>query len=224
MKANITENERFFSKVSHDLRGAFTSILGFSDLLCDPGEKLSEKEIKEFSERIGNQSKESYELLINFINWLKLENYGYGLTNEKIDLLDIMYELKSHHKNVLSYKNVNIDLEIGELDYAVMDYEILHAILNNILIFFIKSCNKNSVLTFKTVGNSDRSISIDIHASCRKDSEFLQNIDLRDLNNELSFPIIFAIKFTEQCGGKFNFNFSNDGQAAINLVLPKSNL
>lgn len=221
MKENITENERFFSKVSHDLRGSFTSILGFSDILCDPNENLSEKDIQEFSKRIGNQSKESYELLVNFINWLKLENYDYGLSAEKIDLLDIIYELKNYHKSMLSRKNVSLELEIGELDYAFMDYEILYSILNNIMMFLTKTCNKDSVLLFKTVGNSDNSISIDINASCKKDADLLQNIDLRDLNNELSFPIIFAIKFSEQCGGKFNFNFSNEGEAAINVVLPK---
>lgn len=221
MKDNITEKERFFSKVSHDLRGSFTSILGFSDILCDPKEKLSETEIHEFSKRIGNQSKESYELLVNFINWLKLENYDYGLTNEKLDLLDIMYELKSYHKKVLSKKSVTVEIKMSELDYVFMDYEILYSILNNILLFLIKSCNNNSVLTFKTIGNSDKSIRIDIYASCRRDSEFLHNIDLRNLNNQLSFPIIFAIKFTEQCGGKFNFNFSADGNASIKLVLPK---
>lgn len=221
MKENITEKERFFSKVSHDLRGSFTSILGFSDILCDPKENLSEKEIQEFSKRIGNQSKESYELLVNFINWLKLENYDYGLTNEKLDLLDIMYELKSYHKKVLSTKKVTVEIKMSELDYIFMDYEIIYSILNNILLFLIKSCNNNSAITFKTIGNNDKSISIDIYASCRKDTQFLNNIDLRNLNNDLSFPIIFAIKFTEQCGGKFNFNFSSDGNTSINLVLPK---
>jgi len=72
---NILEHDQFFSKISHDLRGSFTSILGFSDILNDPTEELGKEEIKEFVFRISKQSHEAFELLVNFVNWLKLENF-----------------------------------------------------------------------------------------------------------------------------------------------------
>ena len=38
MSDNLSVKEKFFSKISHDLRGSFTSILRFSDILNDPNE------------------------------------------------------------------------------------------------------------------------------------------------------------------------------------------
>lgn len=45
----LSERDQFFSKLSHDLRGSFTSILGFSDILNDPNEKLTYEEITEYA-------------------------------------------------------------------------------------------------------------------------------------------------------------------------------
>ena len=53
MKEVKSEKERFFSKISHDLRGSFTSILGFSDIMNDPNEHITEEETKDFAMRIG---------------------------------------------------------------------------------------------------------------------------------------------------------------------------
>jgi len=221
MKEKFSENERFFSKVSHDLRGSFTSILGFSDILNDPTENLTDNEVSEFAERIGKQSRDSFDLLVNFINWLKLETYDYGLTNEKIGLFDILNEIKILHQKELKSKNVKMNIEIEETDFVIMDHEIILSILNNIFLFLIKSCSENSQLMVNRVSNKLGDLTLELSANySNKEASFLQNIDLRDLNNELSFPIIFAIKFIERSGGKFNFSFDRGNNLLITLKIP----
>jgi K+-sensing histidine kinase KdpD len=221
MKENISEKDQFFSKVSHDLRGNFTSILGFSDIINDPSEVLSPEELDEFVRRIGTQSRDTYDLLVNFVNWLKLEHFAYGLTNEKIELLDALYEVKSFHHKRLLEKNIEIDFHISESDYVFMDYEILNSILNNLFVFLIKICLPNSTIKITSENLLSNNKTIIIRAiSSNQDSSFLQNIDLKDLNNEISFPLIFAIKFTELCGGLFTFNFSETKDLAIEINLP----
>ncbi len=222
MKEVKSNKEQFFSKISHDLRGSFTSILGFSDIINDPDENLTEQEIKDFVHRIGKQSHESFNLLVNFVNWLKLENYDYGLVNEKLQVLDSLIEIKSNQiKGILS-KNLKINFNVDENEFVFMDYEILSAILNNIFIFLIKICCENSIISFKTVDANDKFLTIDILADCKgQEYTLLQNIDLRDLGNELSFPIVFAIKFVEQSGGMFNFSVDDKSNLFISIKLPK---
>ena len=222
MKEVKSNKEQFFSKISHDLRGSFTSILGFSDIINDPDENLTEHEIKDFVSRIGKQSHESFNLLVNFVNWLKLENYDYGLVNEKLQVLDSLIEIKSNQiKGILS-KNLKINFNVDENEFVFMDYEILSAILNNIFIFLIKICCENSIISFKTVDANDKFLTIDILADCKgQEYTLLQNIDLRDLGNELSFPIVFAIKFVEQSGGMFNFSVDDKSNLFISIKLPK---
>jgi two-component system, sensor histidine kinase and response regulator len=222
MKDSISENEQFFSKVSHDLRGSFTSILGFSDILSDPSEKLNSEEISEFTKRISKQSHDTFELLVNFVNWLKLENYSFGITKEKIELYEVFLDIKNQLQKKLSKKNVTINIDINDSEIALMDYEIFHSIINNIFIFLIKVCNENSKINVNSIRRNSKFSCLEISTSCNNnDSSFLQNIDLRDLKNELSFSIIFAIKFIEQSGGEFDFSVDKENYLNIRLTLPK---
>ncbi|MCW8849973.1 MAG: hypothetical protein OQJ81_08350 [Melioribacteraceae bacterium] len=222
MKEVKSDKEQFFSKISHDLRGSFTSILGFSDIINDPSENLTNDEIKDFVNRIGKQSHETFNLLVNFVNWLKLENYDYGLVDEKLQILDSLIEIKSNHIKDIVSKNLKFNFNIDKNDFVLMDYEILTAILNNIFSFLIKICGNNSIITFKTIEPNEKFLTIDILADGNNvEYSLLQNIDLRDLRNELSFPIVFAIKFVEQSGGIFNFSVDDKSNLFISLKLPK---
>lgn len=222
MKEVKTDKEQFFSKISHDLRGSFTSILGFSDIINDPNENLTEQEIKDFVNRIGKQSHDTFDILVNFINWLKLENYDYGLVNEKLQILDSLIEIKSNHIKSITSKNLKLNFKVDENEFVYMNYEILSAILNNIFTFLIKICCNNSIISFKTFSANEKFLTIDILADCNgSESSMLQNIDLRDLKNELSFPIVFAIKFVEQSGGMFNFSVDDKSNLFVSIKLPK---
>lgn len=222
MKEVQTEKERFFSKISHDLRGSFTSILGFSDIMTDPTEDLTDNEKADFVNRISKQSKDTFDLLVNFINWLKLENYDYGLVNEKLEVLECLIENKSNHQKIIKAKNLTFQFDINENEFVKMDYEILSSILNNIFIFLIKLCSDNSSIVFESIPNEDKYFELSILAKCSDNEvDFLQNIDLKDLNSELSFPIIFAIKFTEQSGGKYNVFVDEKNSLHLSIKLPK---
>ena len=222
MKEAKSDKEQFFSKISHDLRGSFTSILGFSDILNDPTENLTEEEVKDFVNRIGKQSHDTFDLLVNFVNWLKLENYNYGLVNERLHILENLIEVKSNQIKSIVSKNLKLNFNVDENEFVFMDYEILTSILNNIFAFLIKISCDNSVISFKTFDANDKFLNIDILADCNgNDYSFFQNIDLRDLRNELSFPIVFAINFVEQSGGMFNFSVDNKSNLFLSLKLPK---
>ena len=222
MKEVKSDKEQFFSKISHDLRGSFTSILGFSDIINDPTENLTENEIKDFANRIGKQSHDTFDLLVNFVNWLKLENYNYGLTSEKLQILDSLLETKSNHIKNISDKNLSYKFNVDRDEFVMMDYEIFSSILNNIFSFLtIISCN-NSEISFQTLNTEKRFLTIDILADYNgEEYSILQNIDLRELKHELSFPIIFAIKFVELSGGVFNFSHDDKNNLLISIKLPK---
>lgn len=222
MNDNIPEEEKFFSKVSHDLRGAFTSILGFSDILNDPTESLTKEEMGDFVTRIGNQSHDTFELLVNFINWLKLEKYDYGLDKELVEVLEILLDVKELNNRKLNEKNVNLIIDVKKNLNIEINYEILYSIFNNILIFLLKTCDENSNIEISGNDNSQNYVALEIFTNIgNKNNSLLQNIDLRDLKNEISFPIIFAIKFTELSKGKFNFSLNQDGVFNISLMFPK---
>ncbi len=218
----LSERDQFFSKLSHDLRGSFTSILGFSDILNDPNEKLTYEEITEYVSRIGSQTRESYELLLNFINWLKLDTYNYGLTKENLNLLDLILQTKNFYKRICIEKKIEIKTDISDTQSLLIDYEIANSIFNNIFLFLSRISKSNSVISIKSITtefNDIAAIEFTTNFS-EEDFSYLNNLKLEKLNSDVSFPIVFAIKFTELSGGVLNFFQDLDNTLKIVLHLP----
>ncbi|MBK7980715.1 MAG: HAMP domain-containing histidine kinase [Ignavibacteriae bacterium] len=218
----LSERDQFFSKLSHDLRGSFTSILGFSDILNDPNEKLTYEEITEYVSRIGSQTRESYELLLNFINWLKLDTYNYGLTKENLNLLDLILQTKNFYKRICIEKKIEIKTDISDTQSLLIDYEIANSIFNNIFLFLSRISKSNSVISIKSIATEfDDIAAIEFTTNfSEEDFSYLNNLKLEKLNSDVSFPIVFAIKFTELSGGDLNFFQDLDNTLKIVLHLP----
>jgi len=149
MENNKLSKEQFFSKISHDLRGSFTSILGFSDILNDPNENLTNEEMDEFVKRIGIQTKESFDLLVNFINWLKLDSFRYGLTKEDIDLTEMILNIQNLNRKLISEKNIKIINNCHASTFVTIDFEILHSIINNTFSYLINIAEVDTVLIWR---------------------------------------------------------------------------
>ncbi len=222
MKEELTDRDQFFSKISHDLRGSFTSMLGFSDILNDPNEKLTFEEINEFVSRIGNQTRESYELLLNFINWLKLDTYNYSLVKEKINPLDLLSQTKVFYKRIFSGKKIEVEISVKENENIFIDYEIANSIFNNIFLFLNQITQPDNTIFIKSEHlDNTKSVLIEFVTKCKeKDLSYLQGIKLEKLTGEISYPIIFAIKFTELSGGSFDFFQDLDNNIKLTLILP----
>lgn len=218
----LSERDQFFSKLSHDLRGSFTSILGFSDILNDPNEKLTYEEITEYVSRIGSQTRESYELLLNFINWLKLDTYNYGLTKENLNLLDLILQTKNFYKRICIEKKIEIKTDISDTQSLLIDYEIANSIFNNIFLFLSRISKSNSVISIKSITTEfDDIAAIEFTTNfSEEDFSYLNNLKLEKLNSDVSFPIVFAIKFAELSGGDLNFFQDLDNTLKIVLHLP----
>ena len=222
MKEKISEKEKFFSKISHDLRGSFTSILGFSDILNDPNETLTIDEINEFSRRIQLQSGDTFNLLVNFINWLKLGHFSYGLSIENIDFYESLLETKNNLKKMFLEKNLDIKFSLEEKETVFIDSGILNSILNNLFTFLFKMSYNKSTILVNTVNSNSENMTVEISAKYDEQNlSFLQNLNLQELNEELSLPIIFANKFCELSGGIFNLSLDKNNNFVVSLQLPK---
>lgn len=74
--------DKFFSIIAHDLRGAFNSILGFSDLLVSYSHEKDVKIMTELAANIHSSSQNAYLLLGNLLQW-SMSNIGLLSLNPK---------------------------------------------------------------------------------------------------------------------------------------------
>jgi two-component system, sensor histidine kinase and response regulator len=67
------DKDKFFSIVSHDLRGPFSSLLTGSEMLLLRLDNLTLEEIRERTQYMHNSSRAAYNLLENLLTWSKLQ-------------------------------------------------------------------------------------------------------------------------------------------------------
>jgi len=224
MKDLPNTEDKLFSKFGHDLRGAFVSILGYTELLKDPDEKITGQELIEFVNRIDFRTKEVYELLDNFLNWLKLERYNKKLLPEKNSLFDSIAEAKLSFDKVLKEKSVSIINEIKSGTYVFIDLQILQGLLKNIFRFISINITPKTSLKISFIDYPQNIIikfnfTTKIDELLRKELLSLNsnNLEVRNIPNE----ILFAKKFTELSMGKFELLIEEDSKTKIILSLPK---
>jgi signal transduction histidine kinase len=81
-KANLAlarlnaDKDRFFSIISHDLRGPFNPVLGNAQLLAASVDKLSPQDIRDMSQAIHRGAKAVFNLLNSLLTWARLQQEG----------------------------------------------------------------------------------------------------------------------------------------------------
>lgn len=130
--------DKFFSIIGHDLRGPFTSILGFSELLLEQVQKENFSNIEKIVSIIHNSSLQAMDLLSNLLEWASLQT---GKIKFNPDIININYVVDEvigllggsiQQKSIVVSKNIYPDLEI------FADYKMLSNVFRNIISNAIK--------------------------------------------------------------------------------------
>ena len=81
------DKDRFFSIISHDLRGPFTSLLGNAQFMVEMMDNLKPQDIIEMAEGIYSAGRAAYNLLDNLLTWSRMQRQG-GMEYQP-DLLEL---------------------------------------------------------------------------------------------------------------------------------------
>jgi signal transduction histidine kinase len=157
IKANLAKQEQLnqiktqaLATASHDLRGPLTSILGYTELLRDYGEMLSEDKKHQYFEHIKTAVGDMNESLEELMLISKAEEGKLVLHTEEFDVVkffaytieDLSSLTKKHHLNFIrSHDNY----------LAFLDRKILAHILNNLLNNAVKYSPKGGEITVELV-------------------------------------------------------------------------
>jgi len=135
--------DKFFSIIAHDLRSPFSAILGFSSLLKEDYDSLTDEERKEMIESIFQSGKSAFSLLENLLIWARSQTHGIEFKPENIDLSVAVIDEISLLKQQAETKQIKLITEIkfGTIVYA--DTNMLKTILRNLLSNGIKFTNEN---------------------------------------------------------------------------------
>jgi signal transduction histidine kinase len=152
--SNATK-DKLFSIIAHDLKGPFSSIMNFSEILYKKSGNLSEEKHHKFVYAIYESSHRVYDLLENLLQWSRMQTQSMGYSPEEFDIkeqIDSIYLLQRSHideKKIAFYINV----EENQMVYA--DRNMLNTIMRNLIGNAIKFTEHGSIhVTVSQQGNN----------------------------------------------------------------------
>lgn len=136
-KLNATK-DKFFSIIAHDLINPFQAIIGFADLLVSDFESFDKDELKHTIEQIKESSENAYNLLINLLEWSRLQGSRLHCNPEKINMSMLAdQEIKLLQSQALA-KDIHIRTEIGLDCLVIADKNMISTVLRNLISNAIK--------------------------------------------------------------------------------------
>ncbi len=142
--------DKLFSLISHDLRSPFNSLLGFSEILTNEYDSLTQEEIKEYLKVINETSKSLYGMTSNLLQFSRFQMGTFEFNPVKISLKRaIQKSLKMLKGNVLK-KQLNLLLDIDQDAEVLVDEDMLNSILQNLISNSIKFTKRGGEIRIYT--------------------------------------------------------------------------
>jgi signal transduction histidine kinase/tetratricopeptide (TPR) repeat protein len=138
--------DKFFSIIAHDLRNPFNALHGLTKHLMNNFDEFDSNEIKQFIEIIYNSADDQLELLENLLYWSRTQRGKIQFTPQEIDLNDIIQKNFDLVKMNAQRKKINLISDLNSKYKITADYDMIMAIIRNLISNAIKFSNKDSFI------------------------------------------------------------------------------
>jgi signal transduction histidine kinase/ligand-binding sensor domain-containing protein len=135
------QKDKFFSIVAHDLKSPFHGILGYSELLAEDYQSLTETERINFINDINNISKSAFRFLENLLEWSRIQTgrieFEPGCLNFSLEIYEVFNILIAFamQKKISLVNSVDADVIV------FADKNMLSLILRNLISNAVKFTN-----------------------------------------------------------------------------------
>ncbi|MFC2107595.1 ATP-binding protein [Bacteroidota bacterium] len=155
--------DKFFSIIAHDLRSPFNKILGFSEILMENFDDISDDDKKKYIEIINKGSSQTVWLIDNLLNWAQSQRGKMQFNPEKLNLEEFVQNSCDNFFSIAKAKNISLDLSINKEIHVSADKNMLSVILRNLISNAIKFSEKSGQISIFTKHmKSDKSIQIHV--------------------------------------------------------------
>jgi signal transduction histidine kinase len=148
--------DKFFSVISHDLRGPISSIAGISYMINESVENDNPALLHEITNYIDQTVFSLTGLLENLLNWAQNQQGKFPYHEENIDTKDIIQEVIKLFSTIALLKNIRIEMKIKSKMYILGDRNSMMMILRNLISNALKFTQKNGTVMITTSITADQ--------------------------------------------------------------------
>ncbi|MDX2195966.1 MAG: ATP-binding protein [Cytophagales bacterium] len=144
---DLNDNKnKFFSIISHDLRGPVKNIVLMSQLLNENTDAKS-YDPKKIAKMIESSSKNLSNLLDNLLKWSRIQMDKIDFRPERIEVQKLAEDIVNHLKIHAAPKSIDIVNNIPPNAYVTADLNMISTVIRNLISNAIKFTEKNGLIS-----------------------------------------------------------------------------
>lgn len=136
-KVNASK-DKFFSIIAHDLKSPFNALRGYSGIIQDSFDSLSQEQLRSMINRISLAAEEAHGLLENLLQWALIQNGELRINWEVFDAREVVQEVLDLLKINAKVKKVEFDLQLAEPLWIEADRNMVSTVFRNLIANSIK--------------------------------------------------------------------------------------
>lgn len=136
-----SEKDKFFSIIAHDLKSPFQGLIGYSQILSEEFETLTEEEKKDSIKSIFDLSKNTFDLLDNLLVWSRIQTGKMIYDPDRFNIFKELLPTIELLIHVAKKKDINIDFIIDKRIIVLADKNMLSTVVRNLISNAIKFTN-----------------------------------------------------------------------------------
>lgn len=154
-EANETK-DKFFSIIAHDLRNPFQTLLGFSEILLEDFDALSDEEKLDLIGEISHSSHNAHKLLNNLLQWSRSQTGTIPFSPENINLRELFETELLVLKTFAIKKNICINFFPNPAATVFADRDMMATVFRNLVSNAIKFTKPDGEVTITMTERNGR--------------------------------------------------------------------
>ena len=148
--------DKFFSIMSHDLRGPLGTIATMIDHLSENLDSFSKEQMSTFVHTLSSTTKNTYKLLENLLEWSRLQTGSKKPNLEEVNMITLINTIRPLQEEMARQKQISMEFFTTEPPTLRCDQEMTGTILRNLLSNAIKYSFEGGRIEvgFQVEGNS----------------------------------------------------------------------
>lgn len=136
-KLNSTK-DKFFSIISHDLKGAIGGFLSQTEFLAEDFDSLEKEDSHDLIKKMNYSSEQLYSLLENLLEWSRTQTGSIQFQPEQFNLRKLTESVLSLFKTPMQEKSIHAKIYIDPTIEVFADINMVSTILRNLIMNAIK--------------------------------------------------------------------------------------